>query len=592
MNPPTPPTLVATDNCGTPVTVGITETSTQTSNNTCTDYAYVVTRTWTATDACGNAIFHTQTITVVDIQAPVIFGLPIPTDTLMYYTNDFNADSCTVDVNLVAQIIDCQDASDIVVTNDSPIGSGGISASGKYSANQLYTITFTATDLCGNQSQRKVHIRVIDNSIPNAICFAQINATLNSQGTLTMNPGQVNDGSYDNCTPEALLNLALDKTNFDCTNLGANIVQLTVTDLQGNSNTCSATVNITADPALTINTAVTVTPETFMNANDGAINVVATGGSGQFTYLWTPGNATTPSIANLASGTYTLMITDVNTGCMKTIQAFVQIAGVPFDTISGKILTPWGKPVARTYVNMTGSQSGTYFTDIDGYYEFIVPSGSTVTVRPSKDTLPANGVTSLDFAIIQQHILSPPNLKPLQQTWQLIAADENGNNQINGIDIAQFQFTILNNKDTFPNVTSWVFVDASHVFPMPTEPWATGWPDQVTYPVISGNKPNTDFIAIKMGDVNGDVDTTKVTGGDIELTRSDDAMILSIQDQKLVQGQTLAVPVTVGNIEAIRAYQLAWAFDPSVLQFTGATARFFLVCPLAISERMIRSMVS
>ena len=571
VNPPTPPTLVATDNCGTPVTVGITETSTQTSNNTCTDYAYVVTRTWTATDACGNATFHTQTITVVDIQAPVIFGLPV--DTVFLYTNDFNADSCTVDVNLVAQIIDCQDASDIVVTNNSPVGSGGISASGKYSADQLYTITFTATDLCGNQSQRTVHIRVIDNSIPNAFCIAQVNVSLNSDGLAVITSAQIDDLSKDNCTAYPDLAFTLSQDSFDCKDLGVNIVQMTVTDQQGNSNTCSSSINVDADPALTINTTVNVTPETFMNANDGAIDVTVTGGSGQFTYLWTPGNAITPSIANLASGTYTLMITDVNTGCMKTIQVFVQIAGVPFDTISGKILTPWGKPVARTYVNMTGSQSGTYFTDIDGYYEFIVPSGSTVTVRPSKDTLPANGVTSLDFAIIQQHILAPPNLKPLQQTWQLIAADENGNNQINGIDIAQFQFTILNNKDTFPNVTSWVFVDASHVFPMPTEPWATGWPDQVTYPVISGNKPNTDFIAIKMGDVNGDVDTTKVTGGDIELTRSDDAMILSIQDQKLVQGQTLAVPVTVGNIEAIRAYQLAWAFDPSVLQFTGATGQ-------------------
>lgn len=571
VNPPTPPTLVAVDNCGTPVSVNISETSTQTNNNTCTDYAYVITRTWTATDACGNATFHTQTINVVDIQAPVIFGLPI--DTVFLYTNDFNADSCTVDVNLVAQIIDCQDASDIVVTNNSPVGSGGISASGKYSADQLYTITFTATDLCGNQSQRTVHLRVIDNSIPNAFCIAQVNISLNSDGLAVITEAQIDDQSKDNCTAYTDLTFTLSQDSFDCKDLGVNIVQMTVTDQQGNSNTCSSSINVDADPALTINTTVNVTPETFMNANDGAIDVTVTGGSGQFTYLWTPGNANTASIANLASGIYTLMITDVNTGCMKTIPVFVQIAGVPFDTISGKILTPWGKPVAKTYVNMTGSQTGTYYTGIDGYYEFIVPSGSTVTVRPTKDTIPSNGVTSLDFAIIQQHILAPPNLKPLTQTWQLIAADENGNNQINGIDIAQFQFTILNNKATFPNVTSWVFIDANHVFPMPTEPWATGWPDQVTYPVISGNKPNTDFIAIKMGDVNGDVDTTKIIGDDIELTRSDEAMILSIQDQKLVAGQTLAVPVTVDNINTLRAYQLAWAFDPAILQFTGVTGQ-------------------
>ncbi len=569
---PTPPIVAASDNCGTPVSVAITENSTQTNNNTCTDYAYIVTRTWTATDACGNATFHTQTITVVDIQAPVIFGLP---DSLTLFTNDFNADSCTVPVTLQAQFIDCQDPGDITIVNNSPVGSGGISASGKYSADQLYTITFTATDLCGNSSQKVVKVRVIDNSIPNAYCIAQVNVTLNSDGLAVITPVQIDDQSKDNCTAYPNLDFELSKDSFDCKNLGANIVEMTVTDEQGNSNTCSASINVSADPALTINTTVTVTPETFMNANDGAINVAVSGGSGSFTYLWTPGNANTPSISNLASGTYTLMITDNNTGCMKTLNVFVQIAGVPFDTISGRIITPGPlhKPVARVYVNMTGSQSGTYYTGLDGYYEFIVPSGSTVTIRPYKDTLPANGVTALDFSIIQQHILAPPNLKPLTTPYRIIAADENGNNQINGIDIAQFNFTILNNKDTFPNVNSWVFVDSTFIFPMPTEPWATGWDDEITYPVISGNKPNTTFIAVKMGDVNGDVDVTKLTDPNSGETRGSDDLILTIQDQDLTAGAQIAVPVSSENFRQILAYQFAWGFDPTVLEFTGATGQ-------------------
>ncbi|MBK7343366.1 MAG: HYR domain-containing protein [Saprospiraceae bacterium] len=567
---PTPAILAATDNCGTPVTVSINETSTQTSNHTCTDYAYVVTRTWTATDECGNAAFHTQKVTVVDIQAPVIFGLPI--DTVTLYTNDFNADSCTVPVTLVAQFIDCQDPGDITIVNDSPVGSGGISASGKYSADQLYTITFTATDKCGNQSQRIVHLRVIDNSIPNAYCIAQVNVALNSDGQAVITYVQIDDVSKDNCTIHPDLDFTLSKDTFDCKDLGDNIVLMTVTDEQGNSNTCASTVNVTADPALTINTTVTVTPETFMNANDGAINVAVSGGSGSFTYLWTPGNAVTPSISNLASGTYTLMITDVNTGCMKTLTVFVQIAGVPFDTISGKIITPLGKPVAKVHVNMTGSQSGTYYTGTDGYYQFIVPSGSTVTIRPFKDTLPANGVTALDFSIIQQHILAPPSLKPLTTPYQLIAADENGNNQINGIDIAQFNFTILNNKDTFPNVDSWVFVDSAFVFPFPTEPWASGWDDEITYAVISGNKPNSTFIAVKMGDVNGDVDVTKFTGEPTGSdTRGDDDLVFTFQDKILQAGEQIAVPVTAENFNQILAYQFAWGFDPAVLEFTGST---------------------
>jgi subtilisin-like proprotein convertase family protein len=49
--------------------------STQTSNGSCTDNSYSITKTWTATDACGNAISAVQVITVTDTEVPVFAGV-------------------------------------------------------------------------------------------------------------------------------------------------------------------------------------------------------------------------------------------------------------------------------------------------------------------------------------------------------------------------------------------------------------------------------------------------------------------------------------------------------------------------------------
>src|SRR5262249_18741103 len=63
-------TVTATDNCDVNPTVKLTET--RTSGACVNKVKTVITRTWTATDACGNSSSASQTITVMDTTAPVI----------------------------------------------------------------------------------------------------------------------------------------------------------------------------------------------------------------------------------------------------------------------------------------------------------------------------------------------------------------------------------------------------------------------------------------------------------------------------------------------------------------------------------------
>jgi len=74
---------------------------------------------------------------------------------------------------------------------------------------------------------------------------------LNSQGEATITATDIDDGSSDNCS----FNLSASKTYFNCSNIGANGVTLTVTDFAGNSDIddCIVTVLEGSDIAPWVN---------------------------------------------------------------------------------------------------------------------------------------------------------------------------------------------------------------------------------------------------------------------------------------------------------------------------------------------------
>ncbi len=71
-NIPAAPVLTATDNCTINVQVQYAE---QKINGSCPNN-YILKRTWTATDSCGNTAIHIQEINVSDTEAPVIANSP------------------------------------------------------------------------------------------------------------------------------------------------------------------------------------------------------------------------------------------------------------------------------------------------------------------------------------------------------------------------------------------------------------------------------------------------------------------------------------------------------------------------------------
>ncbi|MBW8051639.1 MAG: PKD domain-containing protein [Cytophagales bacterium] len=93
----------------------------------------------------------------------------------------------------------------------------------------------------------------------------------------------------------------------------------TVTDLNGCTDT--ANVLITEPAVIVVNTAF-VTNVSVNGGGDGAIDINVTGGTGPYTYLWSPGNDTTQDISGLGADTFMVTVTDSN-GCQGALSVIV-----------------------------------------------------------------------------------------------------------------------------------------------------------------------------------------------------------------------------------------------------------------------------
>ncbi|RMD70995.1 MAG: HYR domain-containing protein, partial [Bacteroidetes bacterium] len=133
------------------------------------------------------------------------------------------------------------------ITNFNDGGTGATLAGTTINAAGPGTLTFdvTETNFCGTSPATSVTVTVQDNTPPTAVC-QNITVSLDAGGSATVQAADVDGGSSDNC-PGALT-LALPPSGafviFNCTDIGNQTVTLQVTDANGNSSTCNATVTV------------------------------------------------------------------------------------------------------------------------------------------------------------------------------------------------------------------------------------------------------------------------------------------------------------------------------------------------------------
>ena len=302
--------------------------------------SYDIRRTWTATDDCGNAETKTQTISVVDTTAP---ELTIPDDytaecSEAHPLEDASAtDNCgMVSLNMVADTVYGDCAQSYVVTR-----------------------TFTATDECGNETERAQTITIEDTMAPTFNESLPVDMTVECDDV----PAASVLTATDNCQDVEVMYSA-EETPGDCTGRYTIVRTWTVEDDCGNANahTQTLTVQDTTAPELTIPADYTAEcsdehPLDDASATDncGTYQIVVVAdtvqGSCSANYVVTRTFTATDDCGNEASDAQVITIQDT-TGPVIEAEAEVEIACGDYDaTVAhasatdncGEVTLTWGE---------------------------------------------------------------------------------------------------------------------------------------------------------------------------------------------------------------------------------------------------------
>ena len=211
----------------------------------------VTTVQWTVTDIHGNTNTCTQIVTVTDKEDPVINCAAPQTQTadagVCEASVTVTAPSAT-DNNGVASIVN-----DYTNTDD---------ASGIYPVGTT-TITWTVTDNDGNTSQCTQDITVTDDQAPAITCAAPVNQPADTgvcEAVVTVTAPTTSD----NCAVKTITNDFNNTADASGTYpVGTTTVTWTVTDVHGNTNTCTQEITVTDDqlPVITAGDNITQTAD-------------------------------------------------------------------------------------------------------------------------------------------------------------------------------------------------------------------------------------------------------------------------------------------------------------------------------------------
>jgi gliding motility-associated-like protein len=383
----------ATDDCSSTIKLSVADKIT---NRLCVNQ-YLVTRTWTAIDVCGNVATKSQKITVKDESKPELVGVPQDLIVNLYLGQK---------VPLAATVVGT-DNCDARITP-------------KYVETKInnlcgYTLkrTWTATDNCSNREEKSQLITVN---------LAENLAKVASQTIENCNDKDARIEMFPS-TATYTYKWSDGKTGYLRTGLTAGTYKVTATS--GPNCAKEITINVLREcdcnrPIVTVDKQ-DITCQTLTSGGTAVVNI-ANGLPADFKFTWSPNVSTTNTGRNLAAGNYSVRVERVNKPSCFTEINF---------TVNGVAVLAVADPVTQPAGCTSPMGSITYTVPVGDTLKFKWANGDTsrirtglaagiytVTItRPNSGTCPAeqkvevksNNPMSSDFVVNRQPSCGLPN---------------------------------------------------------------------------------------------------------------------------------------------------------------------------------------
>ncbi len=178
-----------------------------------------------------------------------------------------------------------------------------------------YSVTLTDVNACTTQA----NIEILNSSNPNVSFNKQNTSCGESNGAIQLNvSGGISPYIYTWSNGSA---------NKDLQNLNPGTYSVTVTDIEGCTDELSVNILGSSSPEIIANIVHTTCGE-----DNGSVNLSVSAGVGPYSFNWSNGSNTS-SVNSLASGAYTVTVTDVN-DCTDVMQINIEDSNAVFVSVN------------------------------------------------------------------------------------------------------------------------------------------------------------------------------------------------------------------------------------------------------------------